>query len=265
MEITDAFKYPVEKLVYFVAGVIPGGVALIIFERADKGAFQWFFGLGSLGYMTKLWLILLTAFLIGHTITTLLSALVNDLGFVLAEQIGSWMAESAKSSFEFEVGPWRSTEWRNAVRQRRGAAAPSDIPLMTIQMMEAKSQIANLLPPDQKSAEQMRILQERTDSILNDMEWHGIYSHYHQQLMEPDDKDVVLHIRGGLEFNFVAAALYVLASALVVRDVRHWWCIAPSLAWVLATLLSIVAKVRRSWNKWSTLQDQITYLSQGQI
>jgi hypothetical protein len=55
----DPFKYPIEHLFDFVAGVIPGFTALISF----------------LGYKTKLFLILVVAFVIGNNMTTFLRAL----------------------------------------------------------------------------------------------------------------------------------------------------------------------------------------------
>ena len=265
MEITDVFKYPLEKLVYFIASTVPGGVALLIYVSSSKTALQWFSNLGFLGYRTKLWLVVLAAFVIGHTLTNLLSALVNDLGFIIAEMIGRWSPWSSKSSFEYEDAPWRSVEWRNAVKQRLGAAAPRDSRLLTVDMMRQEQKLADYLPDAQKSAEAQRILNERITTILDDMRWSTLYSHYHQVLLQPSDQDVQRHIRGGLSFNFFAAALYVLVSAAIVPEVRHWWCIVPAAAWVFAVAAEFVAQLRRAFDKWSTLQDQIAYLSSGQV
>jgi hypothetical protein len=66
----DFTKFPLEKLLFFVAGVIPGFVALLIFGLAHPAAFNWFFVLGFLGYKTKLCLILLVAFVVGNSLTT---------------------------------------------------------------------------------------------------------------------------------------------------------------------------------------------------
>src|SRR5258707_589380 len=62
-------KYPLEKVFFFLAGIIPGFVALLIFQLAAPGTFGWFFTLGFLGYKTKLGLILLSAFIIGNSLT----------------------------------------------------------------------------------------------------------------------------------------------------------------------------------------------------
>lgn len=80
----DLSKYPLEKVFYFVAGVIPGFTALLIFQLAVPGAFTWFFTLGFIGYKTKLSLILLVAFVIGNSMTTFLRAIVGMVGGVVA-------------------------------------------------------------------------------------------------------------------------------------------------------------------------------------
>jgi hypothetical protein len=46
-------KYPLEKFFYFLAGVIPGFVAILIYHLAVLGSFTWFFQLSFLGYTTK--------------------------------------------------------------------------------------------------------------------------------------------------------------------------------------------------------------------
>src|ERR1700722_18902833 len=43
--VPDLTKYPIEKLLFFVAGIIPGMAALLIFDSAAPGSFAWFFAL----------------------------------------------------------------------------------------------------------------------------------------------------------------------------------------------------------------------------
>jgi hypothetical protein len=81
------------------------------------------------------------------------------------------------------------------------------------------------------------------------MEWYKLYSHYHVlavQLNEQANYDeMTTFIRDGFTCNFVAAALYVLASALVAPSLRHWWCLPPAAAWIFAVLLFFAARIRR--------------------
>lgn len=269
MGVVEDFKIPAEKTVYFIAALIPGATALLIYQSASGTTFQWLFSIGYLGYKTKLGLLLFGAFVIGLTLTNLVRGLLDDLLPIFVELIAR-LPWSTKSSFEYETGPWRSVEWRNAIKMRLGSSAPQDLKFVTLEMMKQAQAIAESLPQEQQSLEQQRMLQERIASVLNDMEWSSVYSHYHSLVVRLNEQakndEVTVYIRDGLTYNCVAAALYVLASALVVPTVRHWWCLLPAAAWIFALVLFLVAGARRAWtNKWSSLHDQILYLSTRQI
>jgi hypothetical protein len=75
----DWSKYPLEKLFSFVAAVIPGFVALLVFP----GSLQWLFALGFLGYRTRVTVVVLLAFVVGFTMTTILSAFLGAIGGLL--------------------------------------------------------------------------------------------------------------------------------------------------------------------------------------
>lgn len=84
----DLPKFPFEKIFYFAAGIIPGFVALLIYQLGVPGSFVWFFTLGFLGYRTKLSLILLAGFIIGNSMTTFLNSLLGAAGGAY----GTWSA-----------------------------------------------------------------------------------------------------------------------------------------------------------------------------
>lgn len=65
----------------------------------------------------------------------------------------------------------------------------------------------------------------------------------------------------GLNFNMETAALYTLASVPFVPDLRHWWCIVPASVWVLVLAGEQYGTVGRFLNQWTTLTEQIEYLS----
>src|SRR5438128_12681635 len=100
----DLSKYPLDKLASFIAAIIPGFAALLIFNLAAPGSFMWFFGLGSLGYNTKLTLILIAAFVIGISLTTLLNGLLGGAGGVLGGM-------TYKHPSQYDVAPWRDPQW----------------------------------------------------------------------------------------------------------------------------------------------------------
>src|ERR1019366_7110704 len=110
----DFSKYPLEKLFYFLAGVIPGFVALFIFQLAVPGSFGWFFNLGFLGYRTKLSLILLAAFVVGNTLTTFLSGFLRFIG---GAYFGGIVAlRPYRPPRSYVVAPWRDPKWRTVLK-----------------------------------------------------------------------------------------------------------------------------------------------------
>lgn len=76
----DLSKYPLEKLVYFVAGVIPGFTALLIYAVSVPWSFGWFFATVFLGYKAKLSLVMVASFLVGNSLTSFLSRLLGATG-----------------------------------------------------------------------------------------------------------------------------------------------------------------------------------------
>lgn len=256
--INGLLRYPLERLVYFVAALLPGTVALLIYWSVSHHAFDWFFKL-ALGYDTKLWLFVLAAFAIGHTVTSLLRAVIDDLGFWIGGMLSRVIPH--KASYEYEAAPWRNSEWRKAVRQRLGDATPKDSELLTADLFQVRTVAAQYLPPEKQAMELMRLAEERISTQADDIQWKSLYQHYHFLLLEPDDKDVVLHIKHGLTYNFLSAAIYVLTAATMVRTVHHWWCVVPSAAWVVIVLAQTVGRYHQLTAEWSTLQAQTAYLA----
>jgi hypothetical protein len=80
-------KLPIEKVFFFIAGIIPGFVAMLVFNLAAPGSFTWFFTMGFLGYKTKLGVTLLTAFVVGNSLTTFLNALLGGVGGYLGAKM----------------------------------------------------------------------------------------------------------------------------------------------------------------------------------
>ncbi len=152
MGVADQFKIPLERIVYFIAALIPGGIAILIYASAARSSVSLYagasgtpihqlFAIGFLGYKTKLGLLILAAFVIGHTLTNLVRGLLDDLLPMLGELIGQ-IPWSTKSSFEYETGPWRSVEWRSAIKTRLGNAAPKDLTLVTLETMGQQQRLA---------------------------------------------------------------------------------------------------------------------------
>jgi hypothetical protein len=250
----DLSKYPLEKLVYFIAGIIPGSVALLIYRLAVPGSFEWFFALGFLGYKTKLTVVLLTAFIIGNSMTQFLSSILGATGGV----IGSVRYQPPHS---YAIAPWRDPRWRTALKKQLGAQAPKDTQVMSRELLTMMRTAANNLPESQRPAALLKLEGDKLSTEMDDHSWADWYDHFHKiVLLDQEKRDFQWHVYHGLGFNLEAGAIYVLISALFVPSVRHWWCILPACMWVLVLFAREYAGVQKVMNKWLSLSEQIKYL-----
>ena len=254
----DLLKYPLEKLFYFVAGVIPGFVALLIFELVAPGSFRWFFALGFLGYRTKLGLIILACFVVGNSMTAFLSGLLGGVGGA----VGAVMAQRPyRPPHFYDVAPWRDSRWRTLVKNRLGAQAPNDTRLISQAVFDLRRKRVEYLPKEEQLAALAGLDLEKLKTEGDDGDWAQWYDHFHQIVLQPDSRDFISYVRTGLNFNLETAALYVLVSAAVVRNLRHWWCILPACMWVLILVAEFYWGWQRFTDKWLTLSEQIKYLA----
>jgi hypothetical protein len=104
-------------------------------------------------------------------------------------------------------------------------------------------------------------VQQRIIAVNADTEWKKWYDHYHQLVLEPDDKDFVLHVRNGFNMNMEIASMYLLLSMLFVPATRQWWCVVIALGWIAVSVLEFGAGLARYFDKYSTLDKQILYLN----
>lgn len=259
----DLPKFPLEKIFYFAAGVIPGFVALLIFQLAVPGSFGWFFTLGFLGYRTKLSLILLTAFIIGNSMTTFLNALLGAAGGAY----GTWSArrQAYQPPNSYDIAPWRDQRWRVALRKRLGAQAPNDTLLLKEQLFNLRRESINFLPEAQRPSALAGLNLEKIESEMDDGKWAGWYEQYHHVILTRRPRwDAQAYVQQGLSFNLETAAVYALASMPLVPGLRHWWCIVPASMWTLILAAQQYTSVLHYKDKWSTLTEQIEYLSQDE-
>jgi hypothetical protein len=251
-------KYPLEKLLYFVAGIIPGFLALMIAQLHNPGLFDWFFAVGFLGYRTKLSLILLASFAIGYSMTTFLRALLGGIGGA----VGALVKRPYQSPHTFKVAPWRDPRWRTALANHLGAKVPKDSHPIAADIFETRREMVDYLPKDQQAAAHYALKSERLNAEMDDLQWEQWYDHYHEIVLKPADRDVFQHVRWGLNLNLETAALCVLLSAPVVPRLRHWWCILPACLWLSILLAEEYSGWKQYTNRWSTLSAQIKYLGE---
>jgi len=255
----DVSKFPLEKVFHFVAGIIPGFVALLIYELASPGSFGWFFTLGFLGYRTKLSLIVLVAFVVGNSMTTFLGSCLGMLGAV----VGTIAAQQPyKQPPSYETAPWRDPKWRTVLKSYLGPQAPNDTQLLSEKVIEQLTKAIDLRPSVERRAALAKLNFEVIDTKIDDGHWADWYDHYHEVIvLGHDKKELDWYVRTGLNVNLEAAAVYVLLSALVVPRVRHWWILFPACLWILILLAESYYAAKQFTNKWSTLSAQIRYLT----
>jgi hypothetical protein len=254
----DFAKFPLEKVFYFVAGIIPGIVAFLIFQLAAPGSFAWLFTLGFLGYRTKLGLILFAAFVVGNTMTAFLSSMLDSL----SGAIGTFIAgRRFKIPHLYPNAPWRDPRWRMVLKNYLGAQAPNDTRLLSKGFYEQSLEAVKHLPEEERSTALANINLRKLNAQIDDGNWAQWYDHFHLIVLNPDKRDFQWYVRYGLNFNLETAAVYVLLSAVVVPGVRHWWCIVPAWMWAHVLLVETCMGLMRSTDKWLTLSAQIKYLS----
>lgn len=253
----DFSKYPLERLVYYIAGIVPGFAAILIYDSAAPASFGWFFSIGFLGYRTKLILALAAAFVVGYTLTSFLRGILGAAG-------GAVSAIRAMRPYNlphsYPVAPWRDPRWRIALRNYLGAEAPNDSHLSTKELMELKRQGANLLPEGMRSKAMAELDVEKINSEIDDSRWSEWYDHFHRIVLGQDEQDFGSYVANGLNINLASTSVYVLLSAPFVPAVRHWWCVFPACVWVSMYAAREYTSVVNLTNQWFTLAKQIEYL-----
>jgi len=253
----ELFKYPLDKLLYFIAAILPGSVALLIFQMASPGSFAWFFRLGFLGYRTRFGLILLACFVVGYSATTILSRLLGAIGGAVGGFVGSRRYNRPTPS----IAPWRDPRWRLLVRKQLRENAPGDTQIMSDMVFDLRSRMADNLPENDRQMTILGLQQEKLAAEMDDSRWEQWYDHYHQIILQPADKDFVWHVENGLNFNLQSASVYVLFSAILVPGIRHWWCILPASIWALLLVVEVYVHAKQYLDPWSTLSAQLIYLA----
>jgi hypothetical protein len=258
----DLSKYPIERLFQFAAGIIPGFVMLAIFRLAHPQAFDSLMRLGFLGYKTMLAVALVTSFIAGYTLTTFINGMLGAIGAISGHALAQQPFRPAHS---FGVAPWRDHLWRTALKRALGPDAPEDTLLITDEAFQERKQILDnwvaLMGSAAQQQELSKLQQEKLASEINDGKWRQWYEHYHRVVIEKYGQDFTFYIRTGLNFNLEAAGVYVLLSAIFVPSVRQWWALVSASIWVFMGIAEVFHTLQRYPNRWSTLFQQIDYLS----
>lgn len=247
---------PLEKLWSFIAAVIPGSAAMLIFQLSHPNAFSWYYRSTLFGYGTRLTLMFVIAFVVGNTITAALNFFAGAVGGVIGT------LKRYKSSVEYDIAPWRDPRWRDLLAKRLGPElAPQNTPWISDEVFAARQKGIEFMLEEQRAAALNELVLERMRAISNDMEWRQWYDYYKRIVSEFIEEPFTWYVRTGLYANLQATGFGVLISAIFVPELRHWWYILPSSFWLLAVVAETVWAIRQLFDPWSTLTDQINYLA----
>ena len=154
--VMDISKLRLDRLLYVIGGVIPGFVALLIYRVAAPNSFAWFLSLGSLGYQTKLGIVLVTALLVGRTLTAFLTVFLGVIGGVIGHRL-------FKPPHALSTAPWRDPTWRAALSRVLGEP-PKDTQRWQAWFYEQKLRQIESLPEAQQPLARTRLELERLEN-----------------------------------------------------------------------------------------------------
>lgn len=271
----DFGKLPVEKVFHFAANLLPGFTVLQIYDLLNPGTIRWYFATSYLGYRTKLALFLCVCFVIGYTIIaifgTVMVALAGGLG-------GLWAAfRGNRDPYKDEIAPWRNSEWRAAYKVRYGSASPPDTTLVPKSMAAAICMESDLLETstdDQPALDDLPVLIDKfqkqcerltevVNGVVNDRVWRMNYDRLHSRILFERKREVIEEVIEGLQSNLTVSGCIVLSCSFIVPALKQWWLIIPALGWVSVTSLVTSAKIFRVFDPWTTLSEQIEFLTTG--
>jgi hypothetical protein len=250
-------NYPLEKMVSFVASVVPGFTALLTFQMAAPGSFSWFFHLGFLGYRAKLAVIVLMACVIGFSMTTFVRIVLSALGGAIESK------RTPKPSYVYPIAPWRDPRWRMALKGYLGPQAPEDTLLVTQELFDQKRTALDLQAEPARSLALKNLTIQKSKTELDDFYWAQWYDHFHRVVLEPSDRDFA-NVRSVLNINLGTAGLCVLIGSIPVPSLRQWWSLVLAVGWTIVLIGQEFKDQDKYRSQWSTLSTQIKYLFEVQ-
>jgi hypothetical protein len=264
----DFDKIPFEKAFHFLAKMLPGFTVIWIYDNANPGTLMWFQSIQTLGYATKLALLLLSSFLIGHIIATATAALLGAVGGIVGSTNRFCFRD--RHPYEDDIAPWRNSEWRAAYRTRNGSVAPEDMKLVPKHV--AESLFGNLPLPANVVDNHFAAQAEETynsflkmtaayESVINDREWKRIYQQLHWDSILNKRMEFIEEITVGLDSNLALSSMLILAFALFLPKLRLWWLVALSAVCVGTSLIRFASKAYPFVDLWSSLRPQIDSLN----
>jgi hypothetical protein len=265
----DFGKFPFEKAIHLLTKILPGLALLFMYNAKHPGAVTKILSLPYLGYATRVWLLIAICFVLGYTLTTVISTMAGAVSGAIGALWGSFTR--AKHPYEYQVAPWRDSKWRAAYISRFGSEAPRDLTLVLPRNAAELLRLSQQLPPDvseQKLAEQLTLqinseLRSAIDAITNDMEWRTCYERLKFKVLFELPQEAIEEVFGQLNSDFSVASAVVIVGGALSAQFRVWWLMVPAIGWLVVSALQFCAKIYQVVDHWSTLGTQIEILKSG--
>jgi len=255
----DISKYPLHKLTQFISAIIPGFFAILLFWLAHPHSLDWISQTGFLGYRTRLTIAVLSCFVLGFTLTAIVSGIAGGIGGLVG-------AVQARRPYQpphtIKTAPWRDPVWRTALKKVLGGDAPDDTQPMSEEIFKMREEFLRQVPNDYQR-NLIDLQQEKLKSEIDDSRWQGWYEQYHQIAIGKryNDAPFQIAINQSLQFSLQTTGLVLVVGIYFVPAIRHWWCIVPASFWVLTAIGQTYYALKAYSNRWSTRAEQIEYLS----
>jgi hypothetical protein len=258
----DWSKYPLEKVVHYVAAGVPGSTALVVLEMNAPGSFAHFFAIDFLGYRTKVGLILFVAFVLGNVLSILMSIIVGILFAAAARMVDARRSsEKYQRAHAFDPVPWRDPSWRALAKKKLASQAPNDSVMEPRGAYDLRRQFQAALPEQLRTKPLQAMDEERNRLEAEDAAWAFWYQQFQDIVIQEENESFDSMLRTGVAFNLETASAYLLLSAAFVPALRRWWIVVPALGVLLFMALEYAGNLGKVANRWQTLAAQIRLLS----
>jgi hypothetical protein len=243
----DWARVPLERLFGFLAALVPGCAALLLFSIHDAKSLREFWAIAALGYQTKIAIVLFCCFSAGWTI---ISAF-QGLNFAIGGALGGVMRIP-----DPPAKPWENGNWRALLAAYLGNAAPKDIEPIAESTFEWQLQHADQFPEPEKRKREVQSAKITAD--MNNGEWRLWWNHL--QFPALMDHGPIASMSVTLAANFEAASLILLCAVPFTPSLRRWWLITACILWIFAYMTEVYSVIRQLRDPWLCFSKEIEYL-----
>jgi hypothetical protein len=256
----DFGKIPIDKVAFFIAGIIPGGTAIYIYSLAHPEIFHDFVATSAFGYRTKLAIALALSFVIGNTITLFVFALGGAIRGGIAGGMSALPSRNPPKAPQ--TVPWRDPMWRKLAKKYLEDSAPADTLPLSEDDFKSRSHGLSLLQANERAVKEKELNALRATLAMDDWEWSRWYAQFADQLRAEKGRDFTAVFAQGIRANLQTTGVYLLVSLFFVPALRNWIVFSFSVGWVLLLSAETYTTYAGYSNPWTTWFAQMEFLAE---